>query len=86
MGIGGAMDLANGARRVVALTRHVTKSGAPKLVARCDYPLTARQCVTRIITDLGVLDPMGDGFRLVELAPGVSESEILEKTAGRVMA
>jgi 3-oxoacid CoA-transferase subunit B len=80
MGIGGAMDLASGAKRILVLTRHVTKKGAPKLIARCDYPLTAQGCVDRVITDLAVLDPAGEGFRLIELAPGVSEAEVREAT------
>lgn len=70
-GIGGAMDLAAGARRLVVLMRHVTKQGAPKLKARCDYPLTACGVVDRVITDLGVFEPTGRAFRVVSLAPGV---------------
>lgn len=80
MGIGGAMDLASGARRILVLTRHVTKKGEPKLLSACEYPLTAQGCVDRIITDLAVLDVAGDGFRLVELAPGVSEAEVRDAT------
>jgi 3-oxoacid CoA-transferase subunit B len=80
MGIGGAMDLASGAKRILVLTRHATKSGEPKLLARCDYPLTATACVHRIITDLAVLDPVGEGFRLVELAPDVREEEVRART------
>ncbi|HET6612158.1 MAG TPA: 3-oxoacid CoA-transferase subunit B [Kofleriaceae bacterium] len=80
MGIGGAMDLATGARRVIVLTTHVTKTGEPKLVAECTYPLTSRGAVSRVITDLAVIDITGDGFVLRELAPEVSESEVREKT------
>lgn len=80
MGIGGAMDLASGAKRIVVLTHHVTKEGEPKLLERCTYPLTATRCVDRIITDLAVLDVIGDGFRLVDLAPGVTEAEVREHT------
>jgi 3-oxoacid CoA-transferase subunit B len=80
MGIGGAMDLASGARRILVLTRHVTKNGEPKLLRACDYPLTAQRCVNRIITELAVLDVAGDGFRLVELAPGVTEDEVRAAT------
>jgi 3-oxoacid CoA-transferase subunit B len=75
MGIGGAMDLAAGARRVVVLTQHRARTGDAKLVASVTYPLTARAVVARVITELGVFDPTGDAFRLVELADGVTEAE-----------
>ncbi|MEO0322676.1 MAG: 3-oxoacid CoA-transferase subunit B [Myxococcota bacterium] len=81
MGIGGAMDLAAGARRIVVLTDHVTKKGKPKLVAECSFPLTAARVVDRVITDLAVLDCAGEGFRVVELAPGVSLEEVGAATA-----
>ena len=84
MGIGGAMDLAAGARRVIVLMQHAAKDGAAKLVAACDYPLTARGVVARVITELCVLDPRGDGFALVELAPGVSLDEVRAKTGAPV--
>jgi len=73
MGIGGAMDLASGCRRVIVLMQHKTKKGEPKLVQRCTYPLTAKGVVSLIITDLGVFEPTGEGFRTVELAPGVTD-------------
>jgi 3-oxoacid CoA-transferase subunit B len=63
---------------------HVTKRGAPKLVETCDLPLTGRGVVSRVITDLGVLDVAGDAFELVELAPGVTVEEITAKTAACV--
>ena len=72
MGIGGAMDLASGCRRVIAMMQHLTKKNEHKLVRICDYPLTAAGVVSLVITDLGVFEPAGDGFRIVELAPGVS--------------
>lgn len=72
MGIGGAMDLASGCRHVIAMMQHVTKSGEHKLVRACDYPLTAARVVSLVVTDLGVFEPTGDGFRVVELAPGVT--------------
>jgi len=80
MGIGGAMDLASGCRRVIVLMQHVTKKREPKLVAKCDYPLTATRVVALVVTDLGVFEPTGDGFRLVELAPGVTREQAAAAT------
>lgn len=85
MGIGGAMDLAAGSKRILVLTRHVTKKGEPKLVAECDYPLTAKGVVSRVITDLCVLDVGPEGFVLVELAPGVTRDEVVEKTGAPIL-
>ncbi len=86
MGIGGAMDLAAGAKRIIVLTRHVTKKGDPKLLEACTYPLTAQGVVSRIITDLGVFDIRADhdGFDIVELAEGVSEQEAQAKTGAKL--
>jgi 3-oxoacid CoA-transferase subunit B len=81
MGIGGAMDLATGCRRVIAMMQHVTKKGEHKLVQRCDYPLTATRVVSLVITDLGVFEPTGHGFRVIELAPGVTR-EAAEAATG----
>ncbi|MEB3032195.1 CoA transferase subunit B [[Mycobacterium] nativiensis] len=83
-GMGGAMDLVSGVERVIVLMDHTTKSGGVKLVASCDLPLTGRGVVSRVITDLGVLDVTGDGFGLVELAPGVTYDEIVAKTTAPV--
>ncbi|PTD16799.1 3-oxoacid CoA-transferase subunit B [Sphingomonas fennica] len=82
-GIGGAMDLVSGVRRVVAVMDHVGKSGQPKLVARCSLPLTGRNVVDIVITNLGVFacGKRGEGMRLVECAPGVSIAELRETTA-----
>ncbi len=74
--VGGAMDLAVGARRVIALMRHVTKEGEPKIVRTCTYPLTAKGCVDLIITDLAVVQVAPEGLRLLEVAPGLSAEEV----------
>ncbi len=86
MGIGGAMDLASGARRILVMTTHATKDGEPKLVERCTYPLTAKACVNRILSELAVIDVTAEGFRLIELAPGVSEAEVRAKTGAPILA
>lgn len=75
-GVGGAMDLAAGARAVWVLTTHAHKSGAPKLVERISLPLTGAGVVKRVYTDLAVIEPDGDGFLLRELLEGVSLDEI----------
>jgi 3-oxoacid CoA-transferase subunit B len=80
MGIGGAMDLATGCRSVIAMMQHVTKKNEHKLVRVCDYPLTAARVVSLVITDLGVFEPAGEGFRVVELAPGVSREYAQART------
>jgi 3-oxoacid CoA-transferase subunit B len=83
-GMGGAMDLVNGAGRIIVLMEHTTKTGAAKLVTACDLPLTGRGVVSRVITDLGVLDVTGTGFDAVELAPGVQFAEVAARTAAPV--
>jgi 3-oxoacid CoA-transferase subunit B len=74
--IGGAMDLAAGARRLIVAMEHVTPKGEPKILRRCSYPLTAQRCVDLIVTDLALIEVTANGLLLREVAPGVSADAI----------
>lgn len=82
--VGGAMDLAVGAKRLWVAMEHTTKEGAPRLVSRCSYPLTAPACVSRIYTNLAVVDVTPGGFLLREAAPGISFEAVQQVTAARL--
>ena len=83
-GIGGAMDLVHGARRVLVLMEHTTRDGGAKLVGDCDLPLTGRGVVQRVITDLAVLDVTDAGFLLRETAPGMSVDDVRSATGAEL--
>lgn len=82
--VGGAMDLAVGARRVWVAMEHVTRNGAPRLVERCAYPLTAPACVQRVYTDLAVLEIAPEGFRVIDMVEGLSLAELQNRTGAQL--
>ncbi|HTZ98967.1 MAG TPA: 3-oxoacid CoA-transferase subunit B [Candidatus Aquilonibacter sp.] len=83
-GIGGAMDISVGAQRLIVAMEHNAKGGAPKIVERCTYPLTALECVNTIITDLAVIDVTPQGLLLREVAPSWSPQEVQSCTAAKL--
>ncbi|HEX4160016.1 MAG TPA: 3-oxoacid CoA-transferase subunit B [Rhizomicrobium sp.] len=84
-GMGGAMDLVAGVKRVVVTMDHTDKAGNPKLLTTCRLPLTGKGCVDRVITNLGVFDVTTDGLRIVELAPDVTPEEVVARTEARLV-
>lgn len=80
-GMGGAMDLVAGAKRIVVLMEHCTKDGSSKLLKKCTLPLTGERVVNRVITELGVFDILDNGMKLVKICPKISLDELKAKTA-----
>ncbi|MDG1997249.1 MAG: 3-oxoacid CoA-transferase subunit B [Emcibacteraceae bacterium] len=84
--VGGAMDLVAGVKNIRVITQHVTNKGYPKLVEGCTFPLTGAGVVSRIYTDLAVIDVTAQGFKVVELAPGVDFDYVQERTGAKLIA
>jgi len=84
-GMGGAMDLAIGAKRVNVTMMHTTKDGGPRIIKQCTYPLTARECVSTIFTDIAVIEVAPKGLVLKEIAPGWSAEEVQELTQPKLI-
>jgi 3-oxoacid CoA-transferase subunit B len=84
-GMGGAMDLVAAAKNIIVAMMHTNPKGESKLLPACTLPLTGKGCVKKIVSDLAVLDVTGNGFKLLERAPGISVEEIKSKTAGRLI-
>jgi len=83
--VGGAMDLCAGVKSVYVITQHTTKHGEPKLVEKCTYPLTGVGVITRVYTDLAVIDVTPDGFKLIELSPGVDFDYVQQRTGAQLI-
>jgi len=84
-GMGGAMDLVAGAKRLIVTMEHVTKKGEKKILDKCNLPLTGVRCVNRIITDYAVIDVTPRGLELIEVAPGVTAEQVQQLTEPRLM-
>lgn len=84
-GMGGAMDLVAGAKRLIVTMEHVTKKGEKKILNECNLPLTGVGCVNRIITDYAVLDVTPEGLQLIEVAPGVTAEQVQEMTEPKLI-
>jgi 3-oxoacid CoA-transferase subunit B len=84
-GMGGAMDLVASAKHIIVAMQHVNKAGQSKLLPKCELPLTGKQCVKRIVTELAVVDVTPAGFKLIERAPGVSVEHIVKSTAANLI-
>jgi 3-oxoacid CoA-transferase subunit B len=82
---GGGMDLAAGARRVIVMMKHTTSDGRPRIVRECSYPLTAKRCVSMIVTDIAVIDVKEEGLLLREIAPGWTVEEVQAVTEPRLI-
>lgn len=85
-GIGGAMDLAACAKNVFLILEHTTRSGAPRLVRECAIPVTARGVAKKVMTNYGLFEPVGEAFRLLEIAPGITLEQVREATGTAVIA
>ncbi|MEM7468903.1 MAG: 3-oxoacid CoA-transferase subunit B [Pseudomonadota bacterium] len=84
-GMGGAMDLVASAENIIVAMMHTNKQGESKLLPECTLPLTGVGCVSRVVSNLAVLDITGEGFKLVERAPGVSVEDVVQATAGKLL-
>ncbi len=84
-GMGGAMDLVASAKNIIVAMMHSNPKGESKLLPACTLPLTGKNCIKKVVTELAVLDITDNGFKLLERAPGVTVEEIVSKTAGRLI-